>query len=275
MSMKNTKYIPYHCKENIDNTKYVIETQSGCEILSKEDLISLYNSGVAMSENITGVDVDNIIITTNNEIRVFDEPIAKVDIKLLDTVKRLTDTVDKDIVFLTLDNTKLHHLIAKADMIRANRYSCRNIDIFVIGDRIVIASKYKFIVCDTKPAFIAPLNGVFSNLKAEKLDISNVHFEYTTDISNIFYGSKIKEIFLGEFNLTNVKVASGAFCEFSTNTERIEVKSKMSNCINFENMFARANIKRLYIKNLTTNKQFVDKKESVLDSFNGKVITLY
>lgn len=275
MSMKNIKYIPYHCKENIDNTKYVIETQSGCEILSKEDLISLYNSGVAMSENITGVDVDNIIITTSNEIKVFDEPIAKVDIKLLDTVKRLTDTADKDIVFLTLDNTKLHHLIAKADMIRANRYSCRNIDIFVIGDRIVIASKYKFIVCDTKPAFIAPLNGVFSNLKAEKLDISNVHFEYTTDISNIFYGSKIKEIFLGEFNLTNVKVASGAFCEFSTNTERIEIKSKMSNCINFENMFARANIKRLYIKNLTTNKQFVDKKESVLDSFNGKVITLY
>ena len=275
MNMKNTKYIPYHCKENIDNTKYVIETQSGCEIISKEDLISLYNSGVDMGENITGVDVDNIIITIDNEIRVFDEPIAKIDIKLLDTIKGLTDTTDKGIAFLTLDSTKLNHLIAKADMIGANRYSYRNIDIFVIRDRIIIASKYKFIVCDTKPAFIAPLNGVFSNLKAKKLDISNVHFEYTTDISNIFYGSKIKEIFLGEFNLTKVKVASGAFCEFSTNTERIEINSKMSDCTNFENMFARASINRLYIKNLTTNKQFVAQKESVLDSFNGKVITLY
>ena len=130
------------------------------------------------------------------------------------------------------------------------------------------------IVSKLNTKFVTSMEGMFKDVKTNKLDISNFETEHLTNISSMFQNAKIKELTLGgKFKCNDVEDAQCLFASSDighTNLEELELKKVK----NVQSMFSKCDLSGLDFSNIDTSEvtnfacMFDGSKGGVLDISN-------
>ena len=109
------------------------------------------------------------------------------------------------------------------------------------------------IVSKLNTKFVTSMEGMFKDVRANKLDISHFETEHLTNISSMFQNAKIKELTLGgKFKCNEVEDAQCLFASSNiehTNLEELELKKVK----NVQSMFSKCDLSGLDFSNIDTS----------------------
>lgn len=262
----------YHCTDtfiNKENSKrmYIIETPNKQRLVKDTEQVkqkfgdSLYQNLIA---TITDVNVDNLFIVDSDTILYFEEPISKITPQLIRFINSRTKLEDKRLHFKTVDGDKLNNYKMKADIFGSQLEHFYNMLIIIDSNNVTVVSQYKFVMCNTNK-FIK----LFSNVRLQELDMTNVMFDYTQDFTSMFSGLSVSNLILDLSKATNVKRTQDMFKGLRTLQPILKINMDLTKCECAYSMFAGA-----FIKCIDFGDTKIDKKLPLLfDNFNGNIDT--